>query len=333
MVAAGVRGAWRKPFPGESRPYGELITHQRVTSLRQPGLVPPSTGIRLAGMLLAITLASCGGSTATPTPSDSPSAVHDRTLTVDGRDRTYRVFAPPSLGSSQTAPLVIALHGLTQDGEAIETWTRFDDEAKASRFIVAYPYGIGNSWNAGGCCGDASAKGVDDVVFISRLLDRLTVDYPIDRTRVFIAGLSNGAMMAYRLACQLSDRIAAAASVAGALVFDDCRPARPVSILEMHGTDDSVVPYAGDSAFPSTTSTIQRWVTLDDCGGNPTQSVVGITKTSTWIGCRGGTVVRFDTVVGGPHTWFGRVDPNTLPGEPNATKVIWDFFQNLAPRA
>ena len=108
--------------------------------------------------------------------------------------------------------------------------------------------------------------------------------------------------------------------------LQDCRPARPVSILEMHGTDDGRVAYEGGA------SAINRWVTLDGCAGNPIQSVSGITKTSIWNGCLGGTVVRFDTVVGGHHTWFGSAyDP--VPGEPSSNAVVWGFFNNLAPRA
>lgn len=219
--------------------------------------------------------------------------------------------------------------------------SRADDIGRTGGFRVVYPDPVPDAsgdpanlegcWNAGTCCGDAQSTGVDDVKFISSLLDDLIGNSNIDKTRVFVAGLSGGGMMTYRLACELSNRIAAIASVSGAQVIKICRPARPVSILEMHGTDDSRLPYEGNQYFPSPSSTIQRWVTLGGCANQPAQTVSGITDTSTWSQCRGGTVVQFDTVRGGHHSWFGS-DMDPVPGEPNANTVVRDFFKNLAPR-
>ena len=213
--------------------------------------------------------------------------------------------------------------------------TRYDQQAAKRNFIAVYPNSSSNVWDS--ATGDTAV----DLTFISRLLDQLTTDFRIDETRIFAAGVSSGAMMAYRLACQLSDRIAAIASVAGALLIEDCSPAKPVSILEMHGTYDSIVPYAGNSYAPSTASTIQRWVTLDGCPGTPAQTASGITTTSLWTGCRGGTAVRFDTIAEGQHSWFssdparvgqGPAGSQTIAGEPDATQGTWEFFTNLAPR-
>jgi polyhydroxybutyrate depolymerase len=172
------------------------------------------------------------------------------------------------------------------------------------------------------------------VTFISRLLDRLFKDLPINQSRVFATGVSGGGFMSYRLACELSNRFTAIASVSGVMLFDACHPTRPVSILEMHGTDDSIVPYGGGvpngPPSPSVAAVMQTWTTLDGCVGDPMLSQTGITKTSLWKGCKGGAIVRLDTVVGGHHTWFGSsFDP--VPGEPNANAVIWDFFSSLQP--
>jgi polyhydroxybutyrate depolymerase len=110
--------------------------------------------------------------------------------------------------------------------------------------------------------------------------------------------------MAYRLACELSDRISAIASVSGRLDVNDCHPNRSVSVLEMHGTRDAVISYEGDQTKMSTASGIQRWVALNGCTTASTVTTNGITKTSTWNGCREGTTVRLETVIGGQHTWF-----------------------------
>jgi polyhydroxybutyrate depolymerase len=287
-------------------------------------------------VLLATCLASCGGSAATSAASPTPSGIQHASLTVNGLKHTYRLYAPPSLDLTQPAPLVVVLHWAGGSADEMAAATRYDQQAAKHKFIAVYPNSSSNIWDSG--TGDTAV----DLTFISRLLDQLTTDFRIDETRIFAAGLSSGAMMAHRLACQLSDRIAAIASVAGALRIDDCSPAKPVSILEMHGTYDTTVPYAGNSFFPSTESTIQRWVSFDGCAGKPTQTVSGITTTSSWTKCRGGTVVRLDTIAEGQHTWFssdparvgqGTAGSQTIAGEPDATQGTWEFFTNLAPRA
>lgn len=280
-------------------------------------------------LISAVVATACGGSTATPAANATPSPVQHAGLTIDGQgERTYRLFVPPSLDLTEPAPLLVALTGYPMNADDLADLSDFDRQASTGGFIVVYPDHLqGSSWNAGSCCGS-----VDDVTFISRLLDRLTSDFRIDKRRIFAAGFSAGAMMAYRLACEMSDRIAAIASVSGAMVVDNCRTARSISILEMHGSADPLVPYNGGTGdtgltVPSTSSVIQRWVTLDGCPGQPTHTVNGITNTSTWSGCQGGTVVRFDTVSGGLHRWFGEaIDP--IPGEPNSTAEIWTFFKS-----
>jgi polyhydroxybutyrate depolymerase len=308
-------------------------------------------------LLIAVFLfgsVACGGTVATPTAkvspapvsTPSPGTIEHASFTVNGTLRLYRVFVPKSLDPNQPPPLVVLLHGcdlMRGSGDEVAADTHFDEEASAGRFVAVYPDGqisdysvLGRMrcWNAGSCCIDnVNTPVADDVAFVSQVLDRVTTDLPIDKTRIFIAGVSAGAFMAYRLACELSGRIAGMASVAGTMLVDSCHPARPVSILEMHGTDDSNVPYDGGAVLngapsPSVAAVMQSWATLDGCAGNPTQSQSGITKTSAWKGCKGGKIVQLDTVVGGHHTWFGStIDP--VPGEPNANATIWSFFSSV----
>jgi polyhydroxybutyrate depolymerase len=285
--------------------------------------------VSFVSVLLSVCVASCGGSAATPKVSPITSGVQHASLTIDGVKRTYRLYIPPSLDPKQPAPLVVKPHGCLPgaNGDGDAAATHFDDEATAGRFVAVYPDGLNNCWNGGNCCTNA-----DDVTFINRLLDRLFKDLPINQSRVFATGVSGGGFMSYRLACELSTRFTAIASVSGTMLFDNCHPARPVSILEMHGTNDSNVPYDGGvppgPPSPSVAAVMRQWTTLDGCVGDPIQSQTGITKTSVWKGCKGGAIVRLDTVVGGHHTWFGSsFDP--VPGEPNANAVIWDFFSSL----
>jgi polyhydroxybutyrate depolymerase len=207
---------------------------------------------------------------------------------------------------------------------------RFDVQANAGGFFVVWPQGTDGCWNAGTCC-----TGADDVTFISRLIDRLAIDLRIDRARVFVAGLSNGASMAYRLACELSSQISGIASISGAKLFQDCHPTRPVSVLIMHGTADDTFPYNGGGQYhaPSVASVVQQWTTLDGCAGSPTQTDSGITKTSEWKSCRAGAVIKLEIITGGTHAWFGLNDPTPLPGEPQASTEIASFFSQLQPSA
>lgn len=289
---------------------------------------------RFAGLVLfAFALTACGssatgsGTAASPTPTGPQHAV----LNVGGVERDYYIFAPPN--HKGLLPLVLALHGYGGSAAGLEGNTRLDDEATKNGFVVVYPEGISRSWNAGNCCGAAQSKKVDDVAFIEQLINRLEHDYGIDAKRVFVAGLSNGAMMAYRVGCEISDRVLAIASVSGTMAIADCHPSRPISVLEMHGTDDSSIPYAGGVdtlgvTGPAVEAVIKGWAMRDGCVGTPSQIQSGITKTSVWSGCNAGTTVRLDAVVGGHHTWFGSpIDP--VPGEPDASAVIWEFFSHL----
>jgi polyhydroxybutyrate depolymerase len=289
----------------------------------------------LCGLAVVILGAvACGASVASPKPTATPSAVKQATLTIDGLKRTYLLFRPSTRGSLPPAPLLLALHGYFDDASGMELTTSLDDKAATGGFVVVYPEGIDQSWNAGTCCGDAQSRNIDDVSFIRQLIDRLVHDGYIDPKRVFVTGVSNGGMMAYRLGCELSDRIAAVASVSGALVMGACNPMRPISVLEMHGTEDSVVPFNGGVAVgttpvPPMTSIMAAWASIDGCATGPTVTQSGITKTTEWTSCRGGAVVVLDAVIGAGHGWFGQVG---VLGEPSATKVVWDFFSHLPTR-
>ena len=273
---------------------------------------------------------ACGGSSA---PS-KPSPVLHQSISVGGELRGYRLFRPPSLGSTP-APLVVLLHGCFPgaNGEQAATAFRFDEEAISGRFVAVYPDGIHGCWNQGPCCSAA-----DDVGFISALLDRLIKELSIDRSRIFVTGWSGGGAMAYRLACELSGRIAAIASVAGAWWLDaPCSPTRPVSVLEMHGTNDSRAPSDGGGPLNLSPilAVVQRRAELDGCVGDPALGLSGVTMSSTWNRCKAGAVVRLDTIVDGRHTWFGCGVPpcDPVPGEPGASAAVWDFFSSLRPAA
>jgi polyhydroxybutyrate depolymerase len=272
-----------------------------------------------------------------------PSESQKRTLRIAGRERSYVLYIPANLDREKPIPLVLAFHGRLGTGQLMEQMTGFSEIAERG-FIVAYPDGIGRSWNAGHGVGLAESEGVDDVDFIARLIDALSAEFKIDERRIYAAGMSNGGMFAYRLACELKGRIAAVASVAGPLppeIAAHCDEAGAVSILHIQGTADPIVPWAGGEASSggkilSADATIRQWASVNKCSE---QSTVTLSKGNVLCrsneGCAKGAEVTLCTVDGGGHTWPGSRPLDLLESvvgptnqDVNATEMIWDFFSH-----
>jgi len=265
-----------------------------------------------------------------------------------GRERTYRVHVPPARGQ-EALPLVIVLHGGGGNGENAARMVQMNGRADRDRFFVVYPDGTGPmqgrllTWNTWNCCGYAMNENVDDVGFVRELIHRLHDRYAIDRKRIYVTGLSNGAMLAHRLGCELADRIAAIAPVAGALNSDACAPSEPVSVIVFHGTDDEHVPYeggAGGKQFPgakprtdrAVTHAVSTWARVDGCAPVPQRETKGHVTKDGYRDCRSGTEVVLYTIAGQGHAWPGGV-PGIRNGnvdaptrEISATDLMVDFF-------
>lgn len=193
--------------------------------------------------------------------------------TADGQVRSYLVS---DLSGDEPAPLLFVLHGFGGNAQAMSGSTNIEDSLDEYDLdaVVVYPSGTGaeqglpQSWNAGTCCPFATFNLVDDVAFFDELIASLIAQYDIDTTRVWVVGHSNGGMMAYRLACELSTRVTAIGVAAGALVIDTCAPSRPVSALHVHGELDTVVPLAGGNSlglvFPSTQLSVETFSRAND---------------------------------------------------------------------
>lgn len=168
---------------------------------------------------------------------------HARSLEVDEERRGYLVHVPPQYDPATPTPVVLAFHGGGGEADAMAAFSGLNEKADQAGFIVAYPDGSGRlermrTFNAGNCCGHAAAANIDDVAFTRQILDDLQGIANVDRRRIFATGMSNGAMMAYRLAAELSDRIAAIAPIAGPMGMQGCRPGRAVSVIHFHGDAD-----------------------------------------------------------------------------------------------
>jgi polyhydroxybutyrate depolymerase len=289
----------------------------------------------------------------------SLSATHDpssdlRTITVDGRVRRYLVHYPPGYDASRAWPLVLSFHGSNSNGLIQLEFTGMNETADREGFVLVYPFGTGERerllfWNAGNCCGTAHKEKVDDVEFVRSLLGRLADEVNIDGGRVYATGMSNGGMMAYRLASEMAETFAAVAPVAGTIATETCQPSRPVSVIHFHGSDDEFLPLAGGVGRRSVTGThhnsvehsIRSWVvangcppeplitTLENCDEDGTRTV-----RSVYGPGRDGAEVVLYLTHGAGHVWPGRPPRPHYLGKTtyniSANDLIWDFFRRHA---
>ena len=261
-----------------------------------------------------------------------------------GLTRSFTLHVPA--GVERPSGLVVNLHAAGATGQQQAALTNYDGVADSYGFAVVYPDGIDLSWADGRGASQPDRRGIDDVGFLSALIGKLVADFGIDPGRVFVTGLSAGAFMANRLACDRADLVAAVAPVAGTLGSNvGCSPSRPVSVLESHGTADSIVPYGGGpmtgrggaSDILSATSLNDRWRQVNGCPAPVEDLLPGTgdgtqTRRLTSAPCAAGTAVVLLSVDGGGHTWPSA--PQFLPAGSvgsttntfNASLASWQFF-------
>jgi polyhydroxybutyrate depolymerase len=274
-----------------------------------------------------------------------------RSLQVDGRTRTYLVHVPRSYDGKKPFPLVLIFHGGGSSAEQMVRFCGLNDKADWAGFLAIYPNGTGRlqrvlTWNGGNCCGYAMLNKVDDVAFVKALLDDLAKVARVDSRRVYATGISNGAILAYRLASELSDRIAAIAPVAGPMGLPTCRPKRPVSVIHFHGTDDEFAPFQGGRGkksisgtdFYSVEKSIRAWIKANRCPAQamtvqlPDKAKDGTTiiKKTYGPGKAKAEVVLVE-IKGGGHTWPGQLPRVKFLGKAtkniSANHLMWEFFQ------
>jgi len=280
------------------------------------------------------------------TPGD-----HTRTISHQDRERTYVVHVPPSYDGSKPTPVVLALHGGGTDAASMIRFSGLSDKADKAGFLAVYPNGTGRlprmlTFNGGNCCAYAMWNNVDDVGFVRALLDDLGTVANVDARRVYATGMSNGAIMAYRLASELADRIAAIAPVGGPMGTKTCSPKRPVPVMHFHGTADQFAPFQGGKGeksragtdFFSVEHSIAAWVEADGCPKTPAIADLpdaaddGMTVTRKTYGPgREGSEVILIAIQGGGHTWPGRepllkfLGPSTK--DISANDLMWEFFE------
>jgi len=274
---------------------------------------------------------STGTAAACQLDTPFPDAMTEHVLSHDDLDRELLVYVPSSYDHETPMPMVFAFHGYSNSTMQQEEWSMLSTKAEEAGFILVYPRGVGSpsAWNAGDCCGDGVA---DDVGFVSAMIDFLEAELCVDLQRVYATGYSNGGFLSHRLACELSDRIAAVASVAGVMGIDDCSPGRPMPVLHMHGTSDFVVPYDGSmfSGFESVAETFAGWAERNGCTGEAELSYENGDVTCELHGeCDAGVEVELCTIEGGGHTWPGGADipfAGVTTQDLSANDRLWEFF-------
>jgi polyhydroxybutyrate depolymerase len=279
----------------------------------------------LLGVLLA--LSGCSAPHRVETRLPDGTSVH--TMAFGGLNRTYRVHKAPGLAAA--APLVVMLHGAFGDGEQAERDYGWDQLADSAKFVVAYPDGVGATWNGDGCCGKAERENIDDVGFITAMVGQISAALPIDKSRVYATGISNGGIMAYALACNTG--IFAAIGPDSATMLDACTAPHPTSVIHIHGTSDRLVPYNGGQGAstvngPSIPDVNAFWRKVDQCG--PPNITTNASVTTSTATCADDRSVELITIDGGRHQWPGGTTflerTSQTSHALNATQTIWQFF-------
>lgn len=268
-------------------------------------------------------------------------------ITVDGRIRTFRLYRPASLSLSSPVPLVVMLHGALGSGQQAETAYGWNAAADRHGFVVAYPNGLHRSWAVSAdCCGRPARDGVDDVAFVDATVAAIAAGLPIDPSRVYAVGMSNGGMLAYRLAC--ATRTFAAIGVVAGKLLGPCPAPAPISLIHIHGTADNLVRYDGGpgrfdnggvGSFPvsiggaAVPDQIDRWRRTARCAAPRVRAAGSVTTSAAR--CPGGRDVELITIAGAGHQWPGAAPltatERLLGLDPpatalSATESIWRFF-------
>ena len=261
----------------------------------------------------------------------------------DGIQRDYILYIPAIYDGSADFPLVLNFHGFGSNANEQMFYGDFRDIADTEGFLLVHPQGTSLNgsqyWNVGSP--GSSGSTIDDVGFTEALIDELANLYTINLDRVYATGMSNGGFMSFLLACQLSEKIAAIASVTGTMTldtYDNCNAQHPTPILQIHGTSDNIVPYNGNTGSLSIDDVISYWVNYNNCDTNPTITTFpdldpsdgSIVEHIVYTGGDNASTTEHMKVIGGGHTWPGSVFilPETNQ-DINASNEIWEFFSRF----
>jgi polyhydroxybutyrate depolymerase len=246
------------------------------------------------------------------------------TLEFGGVSRSYTVYVPSSLKADVAAPLIFDFHGNGSNSSQEESSSGWKQKADKVGIIMVYPDGVGKSWNVGNCCGDALSQKIDDVGFTKAMIKTLSEPACVDSKRIYATGMSNGAGLTHRLACEAADVIAAIAAASADLVTDPCTPSRPISELSIRGLDDTMVAYAGGKTgstgwySPGAKGTLDLWKTINRCSGSITTS---LTYCESYLSCASDVEIALCSLPKTGHDTYNNGVGFSVP------EVAWEMFQ------
>lgn len=264
------------------------------------------------------------------------------TLMHDGIQREYILYVPSNYTGTTEVPLVFNFHGYGSTHNEQMNYGDFRALSEQEGFLIAHPLGtVDSNGNTHFNVGWGTST-VDDVGFTSALIDELSSNYMVDQKRIYSTGMSNGGFISYKLACELSDKIAAVASVTGTMTVgqqNNCTTTHPVPIMEIHGTNDTTVPYGGNSGFESVDNVLNFWSNATNTDATPTMTAIEDTNTTDnstveyYVYANGDNGVQIEhfKIINGGHTWPGsrfEIGPVTNK-DIDASAEIWKFFSKF----
>jgi polyhydroxybutyrate depolymerase len=308
------------------------------------------TTFRVGVVILMLGVSACGAADGTSSHARLLPGTEQHAIAWGAARRTYLLHVGAELLGGSRPQLVVVLHGASLSAAQTERYYHWDDLADARGFAVAYPQGIHDAWNAGSCCADAPRRRTDDVGFIAAVMADATSRSGADPSRVYLTGVSNGAMMTLLYECARPGRLAAIGSVAGTFT-SPCDHPPPIPFIAVHGLADQAVTFEKTSSTVESgphirlpaAETIDRFLASDACH-DPQTLTAGTVHTLTAT-CAPGLSVEVITIDGAGHQWPGAtiesarlaVDgPNNHPSRAiNATAELWSFFSahELKPSA
>jgi len=315
-------------------------------------------GWRIMGVVaMILTLTLCGCSKSPAGVENYEPGTHKRKLDlrVLGFHRSYLIHVPKNYDRAEPRPLVVALHGAFSTAEEMEEETGFSELADREGFLVAYPNGITlfgwfQHWNAGHCCGRAMKDQVDDLGFVSMVIEEVRGGFHVDSSRIYMVGYSNGGMLAYLFAAQEPETLAAVAVIAATIGSSPspsepevCIPSAraPVPVMALHGREDDSIPYEGgrlgneDYSYVSVKESMKFWLKANQIplAAQREEMMAGRVMKDTWKTQEKDREVILWTLEGWKHTiptnYFTKKLPENDPLRNfHATDIIWDFFRS-----
>ena len=307
-------------------------------------------------LALALSLVGCNSAGLSAVSGSWKPGLATRDISVAQLTRHYVVHVPAkrpttAAGVVRAYSLVIVLHGSSGTAEDIRESTGMDSLSESARFVVVYPEGVKGAgglfpsdWNAGECCGAASRENIDDVGFIAAIIAQVGANLALDKTRVYVAGFSDGGRMAHHVGCKLAPMIAAIAVVSGSLKDATCAPAKPVALIAVHATSDDQVSFSDDAltsppvavtgVAATLPTSIQFWIAADGCKAG-VQNRIAADVVRTTFGSCSGAEVAFYAIQGGSHAWpgdRGNAGSQLPMSEVQASSLIAQFFARQVRR-